>query len=69
MSLNRSQNSSVSTFYNKLQHFLHTDQVINIFLCQIVGDFNINVLNSTTDNLHHVFIHMLIVSELISVAH
>lgn len=62
-------------FYNTLQSFHNTGQVIplsnncssgkviNTFLCQIIVDFNINVLSSTNDDLQHSSMHMLIVGE------
>ena len=60
MFLNCSPNSSLTTLYNTLQNFLNTDQVFDIFL----GDFDINVLNSTKDNLQHLFtLYALTVSE------
>lgn len=52
MSLYRSPSSSVSTCYNTLQNVITLAKKLIVFLHQIVGDFNINVLNSTVENIY-----------------
>ena len=47
MLLYRSQSSSLTTFYNTLENLLGDHHTIDL----VLGDFNIDILNSTNINL------------------